>query len=330
MRASRRECTCACHVGVRWRQFVQRPGDIIISTRPKSGTTWMQMICALLVFQTPDLPLPLPQLSPWLDGGPVAWAETAELLANQEHRRFIKTHTPLTGLPMHPALAYIVVARHPLDAALSLYYQADNGWSAQLDFMKPNRPNRLSPRDWLLRWMEWQEEPIQAMQNLNFLPGVLWHLSDAWDRRRWANVLLVHYDDLLLDLEREMRRIAGWLDITVAESEWPALVQAADFKAMRLRADELAPDPAGRFRDRTAFFRSGSSGGARELLSREEIARYHERAREFAEEDLLAWLHRDSWMACRPPASRCAENTRSLVLSTPSGRPRRILTGEEV
>ena len=51
----------------RWDGFRFRPGDIVISTPPKCGTTWTQMICALLVFQTPDLPAPLGELSPWLD-----------------------------------------------------------------------------------------------------------------------------------------------------------------------------------------------------------------------------------------------------------------------
>ena len=36
----------------RWSGFPFRDGDIVISTRSKSGTTWMQMICALLIFQT--------------------------------------------------------------------------------------------------------------------------------------------------------------------------------------------------------------------------------------------------------------------------------------
>ena len=49
----------------RWSQFRFRPGDIVISTRSKHGTTWMQMICALLVFQSTDLPMPLSDLSPW-------------------------------------------------------------------------------------------------------------------------------------------------------------------------------------------------------------------------------------------------------------------------
>src|SRR5260221_12941970 len=50
----------------RWEGFALREGDIIISTPPKCGTTWVQMICALLIFQTPDLPKPIDQISPWL------------------------------------------------------------------------------------------------------------------------------------------------------------------------------------------------------------------------------------------------------------------------
>jgi hypothetical protein len=39
----------------------------VISTRSKTGTTWVQMICALLIFQVPELPEPLDRYSPWLD-----------------------------------------------------------------------------------------------------------------------------------------------------------------------------------------------------------------------------------------------------------------------
>src|SRR6266581_3812515 len=53
----------------RWDGFELRPGDIIISTPPKCGTTWTQMICALLILQEPELPLPLDTLSPWIDMG---------------------------------------------------------------------------------------------------------------------------------------------------------------------------------------------------------------------------------------------------------------------
>ncbi|MBA3960014.1 MAG: sulfotransferase domain-containing protein, partial [Chloroflexi bacterium] len=78
----------------RWLDFPFREGDIVISTRSKSGTTWMQMICALLILRTPDLPAPLAESSPWLDWLIVPRDEVYARLAAQEHRRFIKTHTP--------------------------------------------------------------------------------------------------------------------------------------------------------------------------------------------------------------------------------------------
>src|SRR5215475_14408219 len=100
----------------RWDGFVFHPGDIVISTRSKHGTTWMQMICALLVFQTPDLPAPLGELSPWLDHLVAPKEDVYARLAAQPHRRFIKSHTPLDGLPIDPRATYVVVAREPLDA----------------------------------------------------------------------------------------------------------------------------------------------------------------------------------------------------------------------
>jgi hypothetical protein len=51
----------------RWDRFEFRPGDIVISSPPRSGTTWTQMLCALLVFGGPDFPAPLERVSPWLD-----------------------------------------------------------------------------------------------------------------------------------------------------------------------------------------------------------------------------------------------------------------------
>src|SRR5690242_20554451 len=110
----------------RWLDFPFRPGDIVISTRSKSGTTWMQMICALLIFQTDDLPAPLAELSPWLDWLTSPQEQVYAHLAAQTHRRFIKTHTPLDGIPVRPDVSYVVVARHPLDMAVSLYHQGNN------------------------------------------------------------------------------------------------------------------------------------------------------------------------------------------------------------
>jgi hypothetical protein len=102
--------------------------------------------------------------------------------------------------------------------------------------------------------------------------------------------MLVHYDDLSAGLEGQMRRIAERLGLGVPEPAWPALVQAATFEAMKSSADRLIPS-AGILKSSAAFFRRGTPGAAREVLSDGEIAAYHARAARLAPRDMLGWLH---------------------------------------
>jgi hypothetical protein len=243
----------------RWLGLVLRPGDIVISTRSKSGTTWAQMICALLVFQTTELPQPLWRLSPWVDWVGTPLDVLVKQLSAQSHRRVLKTHTPLDGLPLKRDVHYVVVARHPLDMAVSLYHQGDNinrSVVAELTGQTPPDPStapvRPSLHDWLLTWMASTASPSQQ---LDTLPGVMWHFADAWCRRDEPNVTLVHYHDLTMDLAGEMQRIAGRLHISVPEAVWPDLIRAATFAEMKRRAQDLAPDPGGHgvLKDRSAF-----------------------------------------------------------------------------
>ncbi|MGW0230341.1 sulfotransferase domain-containing protein [Actinopolymorpha singaporensis] len=286
----------------RWLEFAFRPGDIVISTRSKSGTTWMQMICALLVFRTPDLSAPLNELSPWVDWLVEPADKVFARLEAQRHRRFVKTHTPLDGVVLDPRATYVVVARHPLDMAVSLYHQGANIDRDRLreltgqpaaepspERAQPARPRRPL-REWLLSWAASEADPREEMDSL---PGVAWHLSDAWARRDQPNVVLVHYDDLSADLEGQMRRLADILGIEVPEGTWPALVQAATFDRMRARADELTPNPAGVLKDNAAFFRRGRSGAGREILGDDEWANYRARTQAMVPADLWAWLHRE-------------------------------------
>jgi hypothetical protein len=69
------------------------------------------MLCALLIFDGPEFPAPLSQLSPWLDQTIRPLDEVYAAYGAQQHRRFIKTHTPLDGLPLHDNVTYVVVER---------------------------------------------------------------------------------------------------------------------------------------------------------------------------------------------------------------------------
>src|SRR5689334_10731376 len=82
----------------RWDRYTPRSDDIVIATPYKSGTTWMQMIVSQLIFQ--DLQTrPIGEYSLWLDTRFDPLDQVIQKLDQQQHRRFIKTHLPLDGLP---------------------------------------------------------------------------------------------------------------------------------------------------------------------------------------------------------------------------------------
>ena len=278
-----------------WEGFEHRDGDLVISTRSKCGTTWIQMVCALLVHQTPDLPAPLAELSPWLDWDVEPAEAVRARLARQDHRRIIKTHTPLDGLPLDDRVTYIVVGRHPLDVAVSLYHHAhniDRGRVAELTGNPPvDRPVlRMTEDEWVERWITDDTDPAT---DLDTLPGNVHHLSDAWGRMAAGNVVLVHYEDLEDDLDGSMRRLADRLAIDVPVAAWSELVEAATFAAMRRDAARNVPDRSGVLKSADRFFRSGRSGDGRRACTADQLERYHRRVAELADVDVVAWLHRD-------------------------------------
>jgi aryl sulfotransferase len=244
----------------RWADFSFRQGDVVIATLPKSGTTWVQMICALLIFQTPRLPAPLQELSPWLERQHAVRDELYSQFASLGHRRFIKTHLLPGEIPVDARATYIVLARHPLDCTVSMYHviARDIELSGSGQWLPP-------PRQALLDFINGDSGVGTGQVTISTLRSWLRWLSCAWEHRDAPNVVFVHYEDLLRDLEGQMRRLAGHLGITVPEVAWAGLVRAATFEQMRAAADQLQPLPG--------------------LQDQPEAAR-------LAPPDLLAWLHR--------------------------------------
>lgn len=293
----------------RWDGFEFRADDIVISTPAKCGTTWMQMICALLIFGDPGLPGPLTELSPWLDIQTDTTQNVLATLAAQRHRRFIKSHTPLDGLPFDERVTYICVGRDPRDAAISSNNHLNN---MNREVLVRARDSVVDPGDRVSvvadgtpppaedpveRFWRWVEDDAPPHEGLELL---LHHLGTFWDRQQAANVILVHYADLQADLEGEMRHLADLLGIVIDEKVWPGLVGAAGFDRMRDRAAALAPQVTmdGLWPDATRFFHRGTSGQWRTLLGPDDLDRYEARVRQLAAPDLAAWAH-DGWQTPR-------------------------------
>ncbi len=83
----------------------------------------------MFVFGTVEFDRPLAEISPWLDMQANELAAVVVALEAQEHRRLIKTHTPLDGLPLDGRVTYLCVGRDPRDAALSFeHHMANLDW----------------------------------------------------------------------------------------------------------------------------------------------------------------------------------------------------------
>lgn len=105
--------------------YIPRDDDIIIATSIKSGTTWLQTIVMHLIFQ--DLqPRNIEEFSPWIEIRLPPRGARIHQIEAQKHRRFIKTHLPLDGLPYFPQVKYIVVGRDIRDVGMSLWNHYGN------------------------------------------------------------------------------------------------------------------------------------------------------------------------------------------------------------
>jgi aryl sulfotransferase len=284
----------------RWKRFRPRPTDIVIATYPKCGTTWMQRIVDLLVFQTVQ-PRPIMEISPWVDR---RFPEPIEaLLARieaQDHRRFVKSHLPFDGLPIYDEVKYIHVARDGRDACLSFHNHV-LGFTAQaLDELdrtglgddtirRPYPRIGADPAQYFHRWLK--ESAVAGHQD--GLPAMsFFHFERSWwEQQHRSNVLLVHYNDLKADLAGEMRRIADFLDIPVAPDIWPGLVEAAGFEAMRRDGTALMGSVATMFRGGgSRFFHKGTNERWRTVFREEDLLIYEAKAEANFSRACRAWL----------------------------------------
>ncbi len=258
----------------------------------------MQQVVGMILLDRVDFAAS--KVSPWLDVQVTFEGEVFRQLAEQSHRRFIKTHTPLDGIPRHGSWTYIVVFRHPLDAALSLRDHGINIDGEQFRTMfesvtgeplpAPTTTPPEDPAEFLRYWISNDADPNGAGPHglLDFANS----LNAAWSLRDEPNVHLFHYDDLWRDLDGQVARLAEILGVELDSARRNRFVEAATLDSMRARADELAPSASGRqmWRDVAAFF---NSGGRREwpaMLTPQEVEDVTDRLESMVGPDAARWV----------------------------------------
>ena len=285
----------------RWEVVEPRDGDIIVTTSYKSGTTWTQQILNALSHDGED---PLPSLndaSPWIDArfhGPKE--ELAKVCAGLEGKRFLKSHLPFDGLPYWPQARYVVVCRDARDVFMSLL----NHYAAYTDFafaLFNDMPGRVGPpiprcpddphelwRGWMTRgWFEWESEGYPFWSNLH-------HTASYWPYRHLPNVMLLHYNDMLADLDGAVRKLAGFCDIAADDDLIARVVERTTFAHMKqtaIEAEKTGPDMPEVFAGgNKTFFNKGTNGRWRDLLTADDLELYEEAKQRVLDDDCARWL----------------------------------------
>ena len=169
--------------------------DVIITTFPKSGTTWMQQIAHCLRSYGDMTFDEISIAVPWLE---VAFDMGLDLEDEQYFLpRLFKSHLTAEEVPM--GAKYIVIFRDPGDVLLSYY-----------NFME----------DW---FFESGSISLEDFANAAFFETEgfenYWHhFRTWWHRKDDPDVLSFCYENMKLDVDDVIRKVARFLDIDLSQA----------------------------------------------------------------------------------------------------------------
>jgi len=194
------------------RSLAVYPDDTFIVSYPRSGNTWTRFLVANLMH--PEQLVTFANIERMI---PDCEAQSSRYMKRVPRPRLIKSHEYFD--PRYRKVLYIV--RDPRDVALSYYdfarkyRQIDDSYSLT-SYVSDFVGGRLSSAD----WGTWGENVASWVYTRNGQPGFL----------------LLRYEDMLSDTERELAKVAGFL---AAESDARRLTEAAErSSADRMRSLE--------------------------------------------------------------------------------------------
>ena len=270
----------------RWDVVKIRPDDIIVVTPPKCGTTWMQTIIALLLSGDPDVETDLSIRMPWVDIRLRDLAEITERIATMTHRRCLKSHTPMDGLPLDADAQYICVFRHPLDTHFSVRNHVRNMPLRWFDHWYPeDDPDGIA----FGRFLDGGPEGFDG--DAVTLAHILRHYEAVKALSDRTNVSLFHFADMKRDLAGTFAEVAALLGIRHSPSLMAQLVKSATFDHMKAHAERYAPSGGkGFFKSDRAFFKSGGIDTWKGNLSEAELVAYNTMMDTHLSADDRAWI----------------------------------------
>uniref|UniRef100_A0A7N4PC45 Sulfotransferase n=1 Tax=Sarcophilus harrisii TaxID=9305 RepID=A0A7N4PC45_SARHA len=201
--------------------FEARPDDLLITTYPKSGTTWMSEIMDLIKndgFAEKQKNIPITERIPMLESAaPGILPTSTDVLEKLPSPRFVKSHLPIPLLPKNfweSNCKVIYVARNAKDVAVSYYH---------FDRMNKFHPDPGTFAEYLEKFMSgnvsyghWHE-----------------HVISWWEKKKDHPILYLFYEDIKEDPKREIKKVMQFLGKKFDEETLDRIVQHTSFESMK-------------------------------------------------------------------------------------------------
>jgi len=230
------------------RNVLVLPEDVFLVSYPRSGNTWTRFLIANLLH--PKEPVTFVDIDRKVAD---IYGTSQEALLRLPRPRILKSHEPFD--PRYRHVIYIV--RDPRDVAVSCYH-----WKLKRRVIQDGYP---------------MEQFVSRFLGAEFDPGPgTWGQNVAtWlaARQHTPGFILLRYEDLLLQPEQELERIAKLLHRNVTPMELSRAVALSSPKQMReleKRQTDLWKGSKG-FRQDKMFVRSCTAGSWKSELSERSI-----------------------------------------------------------
>ncbi len=191
------------------RNLAVHPDDTFIVSYPRSGNTWTRFLVANLIH--PGQAITFANIEPLI---PDCEAQSSRYMKRVPRPRIIKSHEYFD--PRYRKVIYIV--RDPRDVALSYYdfarkYRHIEDGHPLTSYVSDFVAGRLSSAD----WGTWGENVASWVYTRNGRPGFL----------------LLRYEDMLSDTERELTKVANFLGIEPTDERLATAVERSSAERMR-------------------------------------------------------------------------------------------------
>ena len=261
--------------------FQPRPTDVLITTPPKAGTTWMQQILHQLRTGGDDSFSSIDDVVPWLEITRTgkSWQQVLQYFETLAEPRIFKTHCTAEQTPGIGTASIILSSRDPRDCCVSFYHHIMNMTDeahAQADMPRP-----VSFEKHVEQWLEY----------------AAWYrnVKSWWPYYGHPKVLWLRYQNMKSDLSRTVDSIVDFLQWKVSAEQKNAVLEYSSFEWMKAHDEKFSSqgnDGKPVFKP-GKFVRKGKVGGYRDLMTVEQEQRIMNKAYEMLDPDCLHFLELD-------------------------------------